>query len=417
MEYDRVKEQEMKDKSRNEYFRRAKLILKSKLNGRNKIMALNTWAVSILRYGAGILKWNKNELQEMDRKTRKFMTMNKELHPRSDVARLYVSQKNGGRGLIGCENVKSEKNGLGWYVKNNIEPLLVAVRTSRTITHEETVDPKEFKKTKEEQRKNEWTAKRMHGQFARDMEDKDKNNTWRWMRKSDLKGCTEALTCSAQEQSIRTNCIKYNIDKTVESPLCRMCGTRNETISHIVSECGKLAQKEYKRRHDNVGRYVYWQFCEKLGFNRARLWYEHEPESVVENKNFKILWDFIIQCDHMIGDIVVVDKVKKETMIIDVAIPGHTRLCDKKREKIEKYSLLKDKIGRLWQIKKVVVIPIVVGALGTITTKLEKYIESFGIEIRIEHVQKSALLGTARIIRKVLYCKVLPGATQKRRLL
>ena len=226
----------------------------SKLNGRNKIMTLNTWAVSILRYGAGTLKWNTNELQEMDRKTRKFMTMNKELHPRSDVARLYVSQKNGGRGLIGCENnVKSEKNGLGWYVKNNIEPLLVAVRTSRTITHEETVDPKEFKKTKEEQRKNEWTAKRMHGQFARDMEDKDKNNTWRWMRKSDLKGCTKALICSAQEQFIQTNYIKYIIDKTALSPLCRMCGTRNETISHIVSECGKLAQKEYKRRHDIVG--------------------------------------------------------------------------------------------------------------------------------------------------------------------
>ena len=71
-------------------------------------MAMNTCAVSILRYGAGILKWNQNELQEMDRKTRKLMTMNKELHPRSDVARLYVSRKNGGRGLIGCENsVKS----------------------------------------------------------------------------------------------------------------------------------------------------------------------------------------------------------------------------------------------------------------------------------------------------------------------
>ena len=58
--YDRVKEQEMKDKFRNEYFSWAKLILKSKLNGRNKIMALNTWTVSILRYGARILKWNKN---------------------------------------------------------------------------------------------------------------------------------------------------------------------------------------------------------------------------------------------------------------------------------------------------------------------------------------------------------------------
>ena len=54
-----------------------------------------------------------------------------------------------------------------------------------------------------------------------------------------------------------------------------MCGTRNETVSYIVSECGKPAQKEYKRMHDNVGKYVHRQFCEKLGFNRARLWYGH----------------------------------------------------------------------------------------------------------------------------------------------
>ena len=84
----------------------------------------------------------------------KFMTTNKELHPRNDVARLYVSIKNGRRGLLGCENsLKTEENGLGWYIKNNIEPLLVAVRTSRATTHKERVDPKEFKKTKEDQRK------------------------------------------------------------------------------------------------------------------------------------------------------------------------------------------------------------------------------------------------------------------------
>ena len=79
--------------------------------------------------------------------------------------------------------MKSEENGLGWYVKNNIEPLLVAVRKSRTVTHKEIVNTKEFKKAKEEQRKNEWTAKRIHGKFARDMEDEDKNNTWRSMDK------------------------------------------------------------------------------------------------------------------------------------------------------------------------------------------------------------------------------------------
>ena len=71
-----------------------------------------------------------------------------------------------------------------------------------------------------------------------------------------------------------------------------------------------------------------------------------------------------------------------------MAIPGDTRVCDKKQEKIKKYSLLKEKIARLWQMRKVAVIPIVVGALGAITTKFEKYSESLGIEIRIEHVQK-----------------------------
>ena len=87
----------------------------------------------------------------------------------------------------------------------------------------------------------------------------------------------EKKSRSAQEQSIRTSYIKYNIDKTAKSPLCRISGTRNEAISHTVSACGKLAQKDYKRGHDSVGRYVQWQFCEKLGFNRARLRYEHEP--------------------------------------------------------------------------------------------------------------------------------------------
>ena len=100
----------------------------------------------------------------------------------------------------------------------------------------ETVDPKELKKSKEEQRKNEWSEKIIRGQFIRHMEDKDKNNTCIWMRKSDLKGCTEALICSAQEQSIRTNYIQCNIDKTGKSSLCKVFGTRKETISHIASD-------------------------------------------------------------------------------------------------------------------------------------------------------------------------------------
>ena len=75
-----------------------------------------------MRYGAGTVKRNKEELQEIDRKSRKIMTMNKELHPRSDVARIYLPRKKGGRGLISCEScVRREENSLSWYVRNSEE--------------------------------------------------------------------------------------------------------------------------------------------------------------------------------------------------------------------------------------------------------------------------------------------------------
>ena len=80
----------MKIRLQNEYYRRLKRILESKLNGKNAIMAVNTWAVSILRYGASVINWTKAELESIDRKTRKQMTIYGMLRPRADVQRLYL---------------------------------------------------------------------------------------------------------------------------------------------------------------------------------------------------------------------------------------------------------------------------------------------------------------------------------------
>ena len=57
LELDEINEHEMKIKVTAEYKRRLRLILKSKLNGKNKIQVINTWAVTLLRYGAGIINW------------------------------------------------------------------------------------------------------------------------------------------------------------------------------------------------------------------------------------------------------------------------------------------------------------------------------------------------------------------------
>ena len=85
LELDEIKEHEMKIKVTAEYKRRLRLILKSKLNGKNKIQAINTWAVALLRYGAGIINWKVDELKKIDRTTRKTLTMYRVLHPKTDV--------------------------------------------------------------------------------------------------------------------------------------------------------------------------------------------------------------------------------------------------------------------------------------------------------------------------------------------
>ena len=360
-----------------------------------------------MRYGAGTIKWNKEELQEIDRKSRKIMTMNKELHPRSDVARIYVPREKGGRGLISCEScVRTEENNLSWYVRNSEEALLRKVGESNVVNISEAVDPKEYKVNEVKETENEWKQKRMHGQYVREKEGIDWDRTWQWIAKGDLKGCTEALICSAQDQALRTNYTRFHIDHTAESPLCRMCGSKGKTVAHVVSECSKLAQTEYKGRHDNVARYIHWQLCGKCGLERANNWYEQKPEGVVESENFKILWDFTIQCDRRVEarrpDIVFVDKKQREVVIIDVAIPGDDRVKDKELEKVEKYQLLKDEIAKVWQMRKVIVVPVVIGALGAVSVNFKEYMRRIGVKVRLAVIQKTALLGTAKILRKVL---------------
>jgi hypothetical protein len=116
------------------------------LNAGNIIEAINSRAVSIIRYGAGLIEWIKEELKEMDRKTRKILTIYKCFHPRDDVDRLYWKRVEGGRGLQSVEDfVEIEKCSLGYYLTKTDEEFLKEVKIENIFKEEE--DPKERKKT------------------------------------------------------------------------------------------------------------------------------------------------------------------------------------------------------------------------------------------------------------------------------
>ena len=80
-------------KIRKEYTRRVRQVLKPKLNGVNTFSAINSRAVAVVRYSAGVVHCRKDELQEIDRKKRKLLTIYRTYHPQSDKDRLYVKKK------------------------------------------------------------------------------------------------------------------------------------------------------------------------------------------------------------------------------------------------------------------------------------------------------------------------------------
>ena len=90
---------------------------------------------------------------------------------------------------------------------------------------------------------------------------------------------------------------------------------RVETINHIISECSKLALKEYKARHDWVGKVIHWEMCKKFQFDHANKWYMHNPAPVLKNDTHT-LWDFDIQTDHLIlarrPDLIIINKKKEK---------------------------------------------------------------------------------------------------------
>ena len=114
---------------------------------------------------------------------------------------------------------------------------------------------------------------------------------------------------------------------------------REETVAHLTSEFSKLAQLEYKKRHDKVARIVLLSLCENYGLPRSKQWYRHTAEPLIEMDKVKILWDVSIQTDHVIEhrrpDIVVVEN-NKTALLIDIAVPGDTRVEEKEREKVNK---------------------------------------------------------------------------------
>ena len=146
-----------------------------------------------------------------------------------------------------------------------------------------------------------------------------------------------------------------------------------------------------------MGQVIYWELCKKFKFESTNKWYMHNPESVLENETHKVLCDFEIKTDHLISarrlDIVLVNNNNKIENLANGGLwrSGRPQIQIKGREKKDKYLYLAWELKKLWNMK-VTVIPIVIGALGTVSKGLVKGLEDLEIWEQRETIKTAALL-------------------------
>ena len=294
-EGDGINHASMKEKIRKEYNQRIRLVLKSEVNSKNRIEAINTLAVPVVQYSFNIINWNLADLNRLDTKTLKLLTSNKMHHLKADFDCLYLPRSSGGRGMIDLvTSYKTTTIGVQKYltVGNDWMIQLVGQHEENKKLHSIVKEARRFKREFELENENNvnedlpttkqakhlkqcvkkcatnqlsesWSQKPLHGKYLLQCRqaDVDQTATHQWLRRSGLKAETEGLILAAQDQSLFTRNYQANILRNGASDQCRFCDNYTETVDHLVSGCPVLAVNEYQNQHDRVGQYLHWKIC------------------------------------------------------------------------------------------------------------------------------------------------------------
>ncbi|CAG4968893.1 unnamed protein product [Colias eurytheme] len=414
-----IPQKEIKDQLKQQFKHRLNSILKTNLNSKNTIKAINTYAIPVLTYSFGIINWSKTQLKSLQRLINTTMTYNRKHHPRSCIQRLTLPRYEGGRGLIDIINLHNKQiTGLRSYfhhkinssnlhkaiVKNDVKLTPLNLNSQLTQTNEVQVN----KATKH----SDWSRKPLHGRHYHDLnlQHVDKLASNEWLRRGELFPETEGFMIAIQDQVIETRNYRKHIMKIpTTQDICRKCHNSTETIQHITGACSAIVQTDYKHRHDQIANIIHQKLAikHKLIDKTPVPYYKYIPETILENCNHKLYFDRAILTDRTVHynrpDITMIDKVNKAAYLIDIAIPNTHNIQSTISHKINKYLELKDEITRMWNLRKVSIIPIVISTTGIVPTQLHQAVKSLDLPKSLFILlQKAVILNTCRITRKFL---------------
>lgn len=213
---------------------------------------------------------------------------------------------------------------------------------------------------------------------------------------------------AVQDKVVRTKNYEKNVLNMNVLDRCRKCSNPGETIEHITGGCPALANNAYLNRHNQAAKILHLQLALKYKLITERTpYYKYSPSPVLESRETLLYWDRPIitdkTIDHNRPDILLIDKTNKRALIVEVGIPLSHNLIRTEQEKAAKYKNLEFELKRLWHLKEIKTVPIIMSVEGLCTKQLRPNIESLGLPNGLAIlIQKAVVLQTCYLVRQFL---------------
>ena len=441
-ENETIEHKKMREKIRKEYLRRLKKICKSDLTPKNKITAINQYAVPVVTYGFGVVNWPQVEINKLDVKTRKMLTLHKITYRNQCLDRIYLPRREGGLGLTEIDQAhKASIISISQYLESSEEEIIKIVTEHHKealsqqtsiikmasnfggdiITeregHEQTPATALARKTRAKYTKREetlraerWLQHQRAGKFKEELEKEyiDKDGSLQWLNNGAQRYDGERIIVAAQDQGLVTNSFKKLVGMS-QNDKCRFCGEAVESVNHLVSGCKiLLADGQYTNRHNKICTYIHWKICKEYNIAVNDKSWEHEPQPSLSTEEVNIYYDKIIPAGRYIEggavkpDIVIWNKHERTAKIVEITVPNDFGLNRAERTKRTKYQDLMYDLRRTWSLNEVEIIPVVIGATGLMKKNLKSLLERIPGCPSAYEVQLTAIKGTASILRRAL---------------
>ncbi|KAI2805264.1 hypothetical protein BLOT_004258 [Blomia tropicalis] len=391
---------------------RIEALCTTKLNARNFFRGINEFAISTINYYIGILNYEPEEFEQLDKQIRQILAKHNVIRKASNIQRLYISRDELGRGLQNIRD-KSEQMlmSLNKYLNSKSVTRPIIEVEKRLATHlgmieeylkmkydfvEEEISRELLTAVQEENRMQQIRDKRMHSiVFQNESGHIDVKQSSLWLKKGNISPQEEGMLCKLQDRNL-----------FFEKRSCPNCMNRRLSVDHLATYCGKYVSFEYKRRHDEIVRCLHFMIAKRYGITHNRRLKNYKVEGVVSNERVRIKSDVPILTENRNvqynkPDLFIHDLKTNEITMIEIGVTNKNDLPTTELTKGRKYDLLAGEMRSTFRARKVTVIPVVMTWEGLMTKHARRYMKQIGITDQIQaYLQTCCLKRTCDIILK-----------------